>query len=123
MKFYDNVIVCAYKAYASKSVSPYPKSVTYITMAQLMPLVFIIGIIKKMSGPDFLASSPNSLIVFSMYIVWSIAMYLYYPKQKVLILLEEFNKKSENTRYYWGLISILLSVIPIIGMILLFVRI
>lgn len=115
MKLYNNLFAASFKFYNRfKGETPLGTSVCVIFVCQMTLFFLIIIIIKKLSGVNFLSVLPNKYYFIPFFILWLYLIYKYYSKERVQLILQEFEGKSINEKRKWSVLTLVFFIVPLI---------
>jgi hypothetical protein len=119
MALYNNIFASSYRFYSRfKGEAPWGTSIILVCISQFSTVFLVFAILKKITGINALlalsAFLPSKYFYIPIFAIWGFVLYRYYSKEKTTIILADFEKKSANTKVFWGYFTILWLVLPVL---------
>jgi hypothetical protein len=115
MKFYDNVYASAYRSYDKYEKSPRYKAASFIFICLLGFFAMLLAVIKKALKLDFtlLKSYTGFKMAFVVIGFFFLGLlWKYYSKERVEVIVSDFEEKKASERKLWGFIAVAAFVLP-----------
>ena len=107
---YRNILASAFKTYEKYNDDPYFKSVVFIGTCQIVHILLLLCINKKVWGINLFVG--KAYLIF-MYIAWMIILFRYFSKGRVKVIVAKYEEKPLWQRRAWGTAAIVLFVAPL----------
>ena len=116
MGFYNNIFSAAYYFYKeNNSKAPRYASACVVAISQILLLLVLLGIIKKLEIVDVFKMLKNMYLSIPIMLIWLFMVYFFYSTAKTEKILKEFDSKSEKIKYAWNILAVLSVIFPIIA--------
>jgi hypothetical protein len=115
MLLFDNMFASTYNYYSKfKNEAPLGSSICVVFVSQITLLVLLIILIGKIFDTNFFMYLPNKYYFIPLFIIWFFVLYKYYSREKALEIVNEFKLKTPSSRTGWGILTVMLFVLPTI---------
>lgn len=115
MKFYNNIFGATYKYYSRyKTEAPLFSAVCVVTVCQMVALFLIIVLLKSIGAVDVFGMLPSKYYFIPVLVLWIILIYRYYTKERVVVIVRNFEEKPLSERRIWGIITVMCFILPIV---------
>lgn len=115
MFFYNNIFASSYKYYSKfKRESPSFSATCIVVLCQMTMLCLILVILMKFTGINVFSILPNKLYFLLILALWFFLTFRYYRKDKIDIIIQKFEKKSNRDKKVWGVLTLFFIIVPII---------
>jgi len=116
MKYFDNIFAAFYRFYNRfRGETPLTTSIILVVICQISMLLLILAIFKKVSDLNYNSIFHNKLLFIPIFFIWFYLIYRYYSKEKVKIVLQNFQNKTSKEKRIWAIVAIISFVGPIIS--------
>jgi hypothetical protein len=112
---YKWIFVSTYKYYSKfKNESPRFGAAAVVTVSQFTIVFLILTLLERQMLWNFTKYVPNKFIGLPIVFGWMAIIYRYYSQERINILSKNFDELPKWKRIFWGVISVVFFVLPLI---------
>lgn len=104
-----------YKYYSKfRNETPRFSAAAVVTVSQFTCVVLILTLLKRYMIWDFTRYVPSKFVALPIMFGWMAIIYRYYSKERISSLSKTFDELPRWKRIFWGVMSVVFFVLPLI---------
>ena len=117
MTFFGNILASSYKYYSKqKRIDAFFQAKLIVVITQTLFLILFLLIISEYFKIGiFFFINKNKILSIFLYAIMFLLDFKYYTKQRMLLTIENFEKKSKGERRFWAVITGIIPFIPLVS--------